>query len=138
MQIRDVMTCNIAAVGPDATLTEAAQKMKARDVGSVAVCDGERLAGIITDRDITVRAIAEGHDPQTTTVREVMTNHVVCTADDQSVDEAARLMEDRRVRRLPVLDRDRQLVGMVSLGDLAVGTGDPQLAGDVLKRVSEP
>ena len=78
MRIRDVMTCNVATIRPDANLEQAAERMKARDVGSLAVCDGDRLAGIITDRDITVRTLAEGRDPKRTPVREVMTAKVVC------------------------------------------------------------
>ncbi len=138
MELKNVMTLNVEVISPDATLEEAAQKMQARDIGPLPVCDGGRLAGMLTDRDITVRATAEGRDPKTTKVREVMTTDVVCASEDQTVEEAARLMQEAQVRRLLVLNRDKQLVGIVSLGDLAVGTGDEKLAGEVLKRVSEP
>jgi CBS domain-containing protein len=138
MELKNVMTRRVEVIHPDATLQEAAQEMKARDVGPLPVCDGDRLKGMLTDRDITVRATAEGRDPKTTRVCEVMTSEVVCAREEQSVQEAARLMEDQHIRRLLVLNCDKRLVGIVSLGDLALGTGDEQLAGEVLRRVSEP
>ncbi len=138
MELKNVMTRNVEVIGPDASVQEAAQRMKAKDVGPLPVCDGDRLAGILTDRDITVRAIAEGRDPKTTKVRDVMTPDVLHLSEDQTVEEAARLMEEGHVRRLVVLNRDKRLVGIVSLADLAVGAGDERLAGEVLKRVSEP
>ncbi len=138
MEIRNVMTRKVEVIGPEATIQEAAQKMRAKDVGALPVCDGDRLAGMVTDRDIAVRAIAEGHHPRRTTVRDVMTQKVVTLCEDQAVEAAARTMEEIRVRRLPVLSRDRRLVGIVSLGDLAMGIGDERLAGRVLKEVSMP
>jgi CBS domain-containing protein len=116
----------------------AAAKMRALDVGPLPVCDGDRLQGMVTDRDITVRATAAGKDPATTPVAEVMTPQVVSVFEDQDVAEAARLMEQYQIRRLVVLDRDNRLVGIVSLGDLAVETGDEGGAGEVLEQVSEP
>ncbi len=138
MQLKNVMTRRVEVIHPDGTLQEAAQKMKALDVGLLPVCEGDRLRGVLTDRDITVRATAEGRDPRTTKVHEVMTPEVVYAREEQSIDEAARLMEDQHIRRLLVLNREQRLVGIVSLGDLALGTGDEKLAGEVLKRVSEP
>jgi CBS domain-containing protein len=102
------------------------------------VCDGEQLVGMVTDRDITVRATAAGKDPRTATVREVMSKDVLYCFDDQDVSEAARLMESQQVRRVPVLDHSRRLVGIVSLGDVATTTRDDRLSGEVLERVSEP
>ena len=122
MLLRDVMTPHVEVIHPDATLREAAQKMKTLDVGPVPVCDGDRLQGMLTDRDITIRATAEGRDPNTTRVREVMTPDVVYCFEDQDVVEAARMMEERQIRRLVILNRDKRLVGIVSLGDLAVYT----------------
>lgn len=138
MQLRNVMAQDLEVIGPDATLQEAGQKMRAKDVGLLPVCDGDRLTGMLTDRDITVRATAEGRDPTRTTVREVMTPDVAFAFEDQTVQDAARVMEEWGVRRLPVLNRDRRLVGIISLADLAVGTGDEKMAGEVLKRLSEP
>jgi CBS domain-containing protein len=138
MQLKDVMTREVEVIRPDATLHEAAEKMKTLDVGPLPVCDRDRLVGMITDRDITVRATAQGWVPGLTKVRDVMTQDVTYCFEDQDVEEAARLMEEKQIRRLVVLNRDKRLVGIVSLGDLAVRTGDEELAGEVLEEVSEP
>jgi CBS domain-containing protein len=137
MQLKDAMTRDVEVIRPDATLMEAAQKMKRLNVGPLPVCDGEQLVGIITDRDITVRATAAGQSPGETRVRDVMTRDVVFGFEDQDLGDAARLMEQRQIRRLVVLNQDKKLVGIVSLGDLAVDANQ-QLAGEVLERVSEP
>jgi CBS domain-containing protein len=112
--------------------------MRVLNIGSLPVCDGDRVVGVITDLDITVRAIAEGWDPWTTLVREIMTPEAVCCYEFQEVEAASRLMKEKQIRRLMVLDRRGRLVGMLSLGDLAVGTADDLLAGQTLERVSEP
>ena len=138
MKLRDLMTRGVEVVDPHDGLPEAAMKMRSLDVGSVPVCDGDRLVGMLTDRDITVRAVAEGRDLSTTLVDDVMTREVVYATEDQEVDEAARLMADRQVRRLPVIDRHDRLVGIVSLGDLAVDSGEDQAAGEALERISRP
>ncbi len=138
MQLKDVMTRDVEVVHPDATLQEAARMMKALDVGPLPVCDGEQVVGMLTDRDITVRATAAGRDPTTTKVREAMTPEVVALFEDQDVEEAARLMQERQLRRLLVLGPDRHVVGIVALGDLAVETGDERRVGQVLEAVSEP
>jgi CBS domain-containing protein len=138
MQIHEIMTPDVEIIHPDGMLREAAEKMSRLDIGPLPVCDGARLVGMLTDRDITVRAIAKGHDPNTTKVREVMTPEVVYCFEDQDIETAAQMMETRQIRRLPVLNRDKRLVGIVSPGDLAVGTGDRKLAGETLERVSEP
>jgi CBS domain-containing protein len=93
---------------------------------------------MVTDRDIVVRAVAEGRDPNTTKVADVMSPQVAYCFEDQRVEEAAQMMEARQIRRLPILDREKQLVGIVSLGDIAIGTRDEQLAGQVLEEVSAP
>jgi CBS domain-containing protein len=138
MQLKDVMTRRVEVVSPEASLEQAARKMDELNVGPLPVCDGERLVGMVTDRDITVRASAAGKDPRNTMVREAMTKEVLYCFEDQDVREAARLMEDKQVRRVPVLDRSKRLVGIVSLGDLATETHDQRLSGEVLTRVSEP
>jgi len=132
------MTTGVEVIDPDGTLQEAAARMKSLDVGMLPVCDNGKLEGMITDRDITVRAIAEGEDPTIIRVRDVMTPDVFYCYDDQLVLDAARLMQERQVRRLIVLNRDKRLVGVVSLGDLAVETGDEEMAGQALEAVSEP
>jgi len=137
MQVKDIMTHDIQAIHMDECLEAAAAAMALLDVGPLPVHDGEKLVGVLTDRDIVVRAVATGMDPIQTRVGQVMTPAVVYCYEDQDVHEAARLMEEHQIRRLLVLARDERLVGIVSLGDLAVGTGDEQLAGEVLEVVSE-
>ena len=138
MQLKEIMTPGVEVISPEATIREAAEKMRHLDIGPLPVCDGDRLIGMLTDRDITVRAVAEGRNPVTTLVREVMTPDVVYGFDDQDIQDATRLMEQYQIRRLPVLNRTRRLVGMVALADLAVHPGNRPLAGEVLEQVSEP
>jgi CBS domain-containing protein len=138
MQLKDVMTPHVEVVQPNTTLQQAAAKMCQLEVGPLPVCDGERLVGLLTDRDITVRAVAEGRDPTKTQVSDVMTPEVIYCFEDQAVTAAAQLMKERQIRRVPVLNREKRLVGIVYLGDLAVEAGDTQRAGEVLKEVSEP
>ena len=138
MQLREVMTRNPEVVQPDATLEEAARKMDQLDIGPLPVCDGDRLVGLVTDRDITVRATSAGKDPRSTVIREAMTQDLVYCYEDQDVKDAARMMEDKQIRRLPILSREQRLVGIVSLGDIATDTHDDRLTGRVLEEVSEP
>ena len=138
MQLKEVMTPSVEVIAPEAAIQAAAEKMSLLDIGLLPVCEGGRLVGVVTDRDITVRAVAEGRGPVTTQVREVMTPDAIYGLDDQDIEDAARLMEQYQIRRLPVLNRHKQLVGMVSLGDLAVHPGQQPLAGEVLEQVSEP
>jgi CBS domain-containing protein len=138
MRVHEVMTRGVECVSPDSTLQEAAAKMKSLDIGPLPVCDHDRLVGMLTDRDITVRATAEGEDPTVILVRDIMTPEVVYCFEDQLVTEAAQLMKEKQVRRLLVLNRDKRLVGIVSLGDLATETRDEELAGQTLEEISEP
>ena len=132
------MTANVAVISPGDTLEEAARIMDVLDVGPLPVCEGNRVVGMLTDRDITVRATAAGCDPKTTLVGDAMSLEVVCCYEDQDVLEAARLMKDKQIRRLPVLSRAGDLMGIVSLGDLATEAGDQGQAGEVLEKVSKP
>jgi CBS domain-containing protein len=138
MKIKDVMTRNVAVVHPGTTIEEAADLMKTHDVGLLPVCEGERLVGMLTDRDITVRAVAVGQSPATTLVRDAMTPDVYFVFDDQDIEDAARVMKQQQVRRVVVLDGEKRLIGIASLGDLAVDTADAMLTGEVVERVSEP
>jgi CBS domain-containing protein len=137
-QLKEIMAPGVYVIPPEATVKEAAEKMRAIDVGPQPICDGERLVGMLTDRDIITHAVAEGRDPTTTSVRDVMTADLVYCFEDQDVTEAARLMEEHQIRRLPILNRNKWMVGIVSLGDVAVAVGDRQLAGEALERISEP
>ena len=138
MLVQEIMTRHAECTRPSATLHEAAERMQQLNVGSLPVCDNDRLVGMITDRDITTRSVAEGHDPDADHVADVMTPGITYCFDDQDVKEAARLMNEKQIRRLPVLNRSKRLVGIVSLGDLAVHTGDDELVGDTVEGVSEP
>src|SRR4030081_3720045 len=112
MKVKDLMTRSVECTRPDASLREAADKMKALDIGALPVCENDRLVGMLTDRDITVRATAEALPPGLGQVRDIMTPEVIYCFEDQGVAEAARLMEEKRVRRLLVLNRDKRLVGI--------------------------
>ena len=138
MDVSKVMTRDVEVVRPDATLQEAAQKMKAIDVGSLPVCDGRKLQGMLTDRDVAIRAVAEGRDPRQTKVREVMTADIVYGRTGQDIKEIAETMAAHQIRRLPIVNDDNELVGIVALGDLAVDLADEELSGDVLADVSTP
>jgi CBS domain-containing protein len=137
MQIKDIMTRGVETVSPQTTLQEAAARMKTLDVGPLPVCDGDRIEGMVTDRDIVVRGIAEGRDPRTTRVRDVMTRDVVTCAESDDVKVAARTMKEKQIRRLLVVDDNQKVSGIVSLGDVAV-EGDDKMSGDVLEKVSTP
>lgn len=124
--ISDIMTREVRSIAPDARLQEAAQWMRDMDVGALPVCDGRRLMGMVTDRDIAVRAVARGVSPQDATVAEVMSKDVSWCFADQSVGEVLQQMGDQQLRRIPVVERDSmELAGMVALGDLAVRQGLP-------------
>jgi len=138
MRIKDIMTPDVECVSPDDTLQDAAAKMKSLDVGPLPVCERNRVVGILTDRDITVRAVSEGLDPKSTRVGRVMSRVVIYCFEDEDVEDAARLMQERQVRRILVLNHDQQLSGIVSLGDLAMEAEDPHRIGRVLQDVSEP
>jgi CBS domain-containing protein len=136
-KISEVMTAHARCIGPDSTLVDAARQMRELDVGSLPICDNDRLAGMVTDRDLVLRGVGEGLDPRSTQIREVMSPGIVYIFEDQDVEEAARLMEVKQIRRLPVLNREKRLVGIVSLGDLAVEAGTA-LSGEALQEISQP
>jgi CBS domain-containing protein len=137
MKLSEIMTPDVQVVSPDALIVEAAEKMRSLNVGVLPVTEGKRLVGIITDRDITVRAVAEGRDPKGTRVRDCMTSGAVFCFEDQDSEEAVILMEQQQVRRVPVLSRDRQLVGVVALADIATRLGK-ELAGSATVAISSP
>ena len=137
MKIQDVMTADVSFVGPDTPILEIARKMRDGDIGSTPVIENDRLAGIVTDRDIVVRVIAEGGDVRTKTARDAMSPGILyCYADD-SIEAVLENMGGQQIRRLPVVDRDKRLVGVVSLGDLAL-SGKRKAAGEALQEISQP
>jgi len=139
MRVNEVMTKGVECIRPSESILAAAQKMKSLNVGTLPVCgENDRLVGMLTDRDIAIRAVAEGQDPRTGRVQDIMTPKVVYVFEDEDITEAARLMRENQIRRLIVLNRDKRLAGIVSLGDLAVDTHDEHLVGATLEAVSEP
>jgi CBS domain-containing protein len=137
MQLKDVMTTKVQLTDPSAKLKEAAISMRDGDFGLLPVGANDRLVGTITDRDITVRAVAEGKDPNTTAVGDVMSEGIHYCFEDQAVEDAARLMSEAQVRRLPVLNRDKRLVGIVALADLAIEARASGPTGEALAGVSK-
>ncbi len=137
MLIRDVMQSRLEVVTPTQSIAEAAQKMRDADIGSLPVVEDAKLIGMITDRDIVIRCVAKGADPAATPVRAATTQDVVHCREDQSVEDAAKIMAAAKVRRLPVIDADRKLVGIVALGDIS-RQGAVDDAGDALHGISEP
>ncbi|MGF1629137.1 MAG: CBS domain-containing protein [Kiloniellaceae bacterium] len=136
MKIKDVMTTEVDVIDPTVMIAEVSRKMRDQDIGVLPVGEGDRLIGMITDRDIVVRAIAEGKDPTATAVREAMSDQVFYCFEDQSTEEIAANMGEKQIRRLPVLNHDKRLVGIVSLGDLSAG-GANREAGGALGEISE-
>jgi len=136
MLVREKMTRDVHTCRPDTTLRDAACSMAERDIGAIPVSDGDRLVGMVTDRDIAIRGVAQGRGPDTP-VREVMTDAVRYCFEDEDIGHVARNMGDIQVRRLPVVNRDKRLVGIVAIADIAVGK-PPRMAGQAVAGVSRP
>jgi CBS domain-containing protein len=134
--VRDVMTENPRSITVDQPVVEAARIMRDEDVGLVPIVEGDRLVGTVTDRDITVRVVAENRDPSSTTVREVASTDLVTVDPQQELDEALRLMAEHQVRRLPVVEEDGRLVGIVAQADVA-RHGDDRQTGQVVEKISQ-
>lgn len=138
MKLSEIMTRDVVVMQPDDSLQSAAKKMRDRNIGFLPVCDGEELLGVISDRDLTIRALADGMDVNIMLGRDLMTAPAIYCYDDQDVSEVAKIMEENQIRRLVVLSRDdKRLVGVVSLGDLARNESADR-SGRVLQKVSEP
>ena len=134
--IRDVMTSNPTTIAPSTPIVDAARKMRDEDVGSLPIVENGELTGTITDRDITVRAVAEGRDAQSTTVGEIASRDLVTIDPQQTLDEAARLMAQHQLRRLPVVEEDGRLVGILAQADIAEH-GQDQLTGEMVQQISQ-
>jgi CBS domain-containing protein len=137
MKLAEIMSPDPEWIRPETSVEDAACKMRELDTGFILIGDGDRLQGILTDRDIAIRAVAEGLDTATTPVEDVMTPTVIYCFDDQDVRKAADLMAEKQVRRLVVLNREKKLTGIVSLGDICVRCGDNEMAGDTLEDISQ-
>ena len=138
MQVKEIMTCTVETISSDANLVEAARKMRSLEVGALPIWENEELVGMITDRDITVRGVADGKNPSSTSVKEIMTSDVCCCCEDDDIHDAAGMMEERSIHRLLVVNSDNEPVGFVSLSDFAVKSHDEHLTCEVLERISEP
>jgi CBS domain-containing protein len=134
--IRDVMSSNVCSVDADKPVAYAAKMMRDEDVGLAPVVEGDRLVGTLTDRDIAIRVVAEGKDPESTSVREVASTDLVTINPEQNLDAALRLMAQHQVRRLPVVEEDGRLVGVVAQADVA-REGDDRRTGDVVEQISK-
>ena len=138
MKLSEIMTRDVVVMQPDDSLQSAAKKMRDRNIGFLPVCDGEDLLGVISDRDITIRALADGMDVNIMLGRDLMTSPAIYCFDDQDISEAAKIMEENQIRRLVVMGReDKRLVGVISLGDIARNESADR-SGQVLQKVSEP
>lgn len=136
-QLKDLMSRDVKIVSPEMTIEDAAKEMRDGDFGMMPVGEDDRMIGTISDRDIAIRAVAEGKDT-TTKVRDVMTVGVAWAYEDDSVEHAAKMMSERQVRRLPVVDREKRLVGIVALGDFAVESSQIKPAAQALSEISKP
>jgi CBS domain-containing protein len=135
IKVADVMHPGAVWIAPDAPIAQIAEQMDAQDIGAVPVGENDRLIGMVTDRDIAVRAFAERADPSQLTARDVMSEPIIFCNANQDLEDAVRIMERRQVRRLPVIDHNRRMVGMLSLGDVAA-KAPASLAAETLKAVS--
>ena len=136
-KVSEIMTRGVRTMPPTASLVQAAQAMDAMDVGSLPVCDGQSLLGLVTDRDIVLRGVAQGRSISDTPLSAIMSEDVCWCFEDQSVEEVAQQMQEAQIRRMPVVDREKHLVGMLALGDIATKASDVE-AGRALSDISEP
>ena len=136
-KLKDLMSRDVKVISPDMTIREAASQMRDGDFGMLPVGENDRMIGTITDRDIAIRGVAEGKDAGTK-VRDVMSEGISWAYEDDSVEAAARIMSERQVRRLPVVDRDKRLVGIIALGDLAVESSEVRPTAEALSGISQP
>lgn len=138
MLLKDLMTTGLITIAPSSTIQTAAAEMEKWDIGALPVCEGSRTVGIITDRDLVIRAMAQGLDAKQTLVQDVMTQGVTSCPAGYDIQEAARLMKDQKIRRLIIEDTNKRPVGIVSLGDLALYTRKGEISEEVLEEVSKP
>jgi CBS domain-containing protein len=136
----DIMTESLVYSSPEDTVSNVAQLMKTEDIGPVLIIDNEasnRLVGIVTDRDLALKVVAEGRDPQKTKVAEVMTRKVITCRADDDVENAMKAMAQYQLRRIPVVDKDGRLVGIISQADVATRVGEPEKTAEVVREISE-
>ncbi|MCB8816654.1 CBS domain-containing protein [Desulfosporosinus shakirovi] len=136
MKVRDVMTSQVESVTPSSSIVDIARLMRSSDIGSIPVCEGNKVLGIITDRDIVLQVIADGKNIQSTSAKDIMNSEVITVTSDQDVHEAARIMAEYQIRRLPVTEQGK-IIGIVALGDLATEKIHVNEAGDALSGISQ-
>ena len=136
MQVREIMSTNVDWIPPDMPVLDAARRMRDEDIGSLPVGENDRLIGMVTDRDLVIRLLAAGKDVRSATVRDAMSGKLLYCREDQNVEEVARNMGENQVRRLPVVNSDKRLVGIVSIGDIAK-RGSEKSAGEALHNIAE-
>lgn len=135
MQVRDAMHAGVTWVGPETSINELARKMRDEDIGAIPIGENDRLIGMVTDRDIALRGLADGHDVESLTARDVMSSPIVYCRTDEDIGDAIRIMEDKSIRRLPVIDENKRMVGMLALGD--IGDCAPRdMSAEVMQAVS--
>jgi CBS domain-containing protein len=137
MQLSQIISHDVKTISPEASIRDAAMCMREADIGALPVCDGQKLVGMITDRDIAVRAIAQGEDPEQCRVSDAMTSDVIYCYEDEDVEQAVKIMEQKQLRRLPIVNRDKQLVGILAQADIA-RTGRDEMSGNMVEKVSQP
>ncbi|MFZ3181066.1 CBS domain-containing protein [Methylocystis hirsuta] len=135
MKVRDVMHRGVEWLSPDTPIATVAKEMLEHDIGAIPIGENDRLVGMVTDRDITIRAVVQGKDISKLTARDVMTSGVIYCRDAEEIDDAARIMESKQIRRLPVIDENKRMVGIVTLGDIS-HAGSRDLSAEVMKAVS--
>jgi len=137
MKVQDIMTRDVECIDPETSIGQAAEKMRDHDIGFLPICDNDRLVGTVTDRDITIKSVAQGRDPRDATVREVMNPQVFYCYEDDDIEKVAQYMEEEEVRRMLILNHEKRLIGVVSIGDIASVSGEKHLAGETLGHIAE-
>jgi CBS domain-containing protein len=137
MKASEIMTTGVECIAPDTKVLEAAKKMKKMDVGFLPVCDNDRLIGTVTDRDIVLRVLAEGRPIRKTVARDVMTQNVFWCYEDDNVNNVARKMQEKEVRRMLILNKEKRLAGVISIGDIAKAQGEESMVGETVKHIAE-
>ena len=137
MKVQQIMSHNVECIEPTTPIAKAAQKMRDMDIGFLAVCEEEGLVGTVTDRDITIRSVAQGRDPRLAPVEEIMTPTAFHCYEDEDVEQVGKYMKEKEVRRMLIMNREEKLVGVVSIGDIAKTSGEQQLAGETLGQIAE-
>jgi CBS domain-containing protein len=135
MKVREIMTSNVECLGPESSLKEIAQEMKSLDVGFIPICENDRLVGTVTDRDIVIRHVADGRDVNTTQVREIMSREIIYAFEEDDVKTVAERMREKDVRRILILDKNKRLVGVVSIGDIS--KVEEKVSGKTLHDIAE-